>query len=107
MAHRRLPQAIDVIGRRRWKAALYNHAVALPGAPVTGRAIDVEALASTLQHLPRDRIGKSGYQVGPHFAGIKRLVLIEMSPGHGVWHQRTRGHVVILKKIAVRQRFAD
>ena len=55
MLHRRLPQAVDVIGRRRREAALDDHAVAVAGAAVARRAIDVEALLPAFEQGQGDR----------------------------------------------------
>ena len=55
MLHRRLAQAIDVVGRRRRKAALHDHAVPVAELGMAGRAVDAEALLPALQQRERHR----------------------------------------------------
>src|SRR5258708_6708831 len=95
MRRGRSEQAIDVVGRRLRKPVRNDHAVAIAGEPVTGRAIDVEAFTAAseqrrrcvprfrrhggerevaLSHAAvRQRAG--GSAVGPQRGGRVRLVL--------------------------------
>src|SRR6266853_5656969 len=88
-------QAIDVVGRRLGKPVRSDHAVAIAGEPVTGRAIDVEAFAAACEQcgrcirrlrldggqgevaLSHDAVRQraGGSAVGPKRGGRIRLVL--------------------------------
>src|SRR5665213_4459757 len=51
--HRGLPQAVDVIRRRRRKSALRHHAASIAEFRMTGRAVDPKAFLSALQESER------------------------------------------------------
>src|SRR6185437_13929388 len=55
MLGRRAPQPCTMVGWRRWESSLDDHAIAFAGKAVTGRAEDVEALLSSLEHRRRHR----------------------------------------------------
>src|SRR5258706_181882 len=79
MADRCLLQTWNVKIWRLRKPALHNHSVALSGATVANRAIDVVALAAAVQGLTRNREWKCLNKVGSLSPTIEMIVRIEMS----------------------------
>ena len=64
---RRIQQLLFVERRGLLEAALDDHPVAHPGAPVAGRAEDVEALPTALQTLGGDREGEDARRLSPSY----------------------------------------
>ena len=86
-----LPQPVDVERRRPAIAALHDHAVALAGQAVAGRAVDVVALPAALQHRHR----RSGTGTPPPagrsaLPGVEQLVLAQLAPRDRARDRRAR-----------------
>jgi hypothetical protein len=106
MSHWSLPEAVDVIRRRGWIATLNNHSVPLAGPAMARRAVDLKTLPAALQSFTRNSDRKNVNQVGADLALVKCRIGIEVAPGNRVSGQWTRSHLVIAKKIVLRQRLA-
>ena len=80
--------------RRLLVAALHDHAVAVAGDAVAGRAVDVVALASALDdrrgHRHRDLLDR---RAGLH-AGVEHVVVLEEAARHGALDDRPRRALV-------------
>ena len=90
ISQRRLSQAVGVIRRRALKSALHNHSIAIAQPGMAGSAINVKALAATIQHFLGDRKRHVVARVFPNFSGVEISVLIELAAGHRAFNRRTR-----------------
>jgi hypothetical protein len=103
MADWRLAEPVNMIGWRRGITPLRNHSVAVAGAAMTRRAIDIETFLAAQKDFARDREWKCCNKVRPDFASVKRFVGIQMAARNRVRRKRTRSHAVVLKEIALLQ----
>src|SRR5437660_252811 len=94
MADRRLLQARNMKIGRLWKSALDDHSVALSGAPMTDRAINVVAVASSVENLARNGKRKRLDEVCPLAPSIEMVVFVEMPARDGVRRDRARDAAV-------------
>src|SRR5439155_8516153 len=102
VTHRRLAQPIDVIGRRHRITPLDDHAIAIAGAPMTNRAVDLKPLATSLQYLAGNGEWKRFDQIRANFSGKERLVFVQLAARHRVGDDWPGGHA-ISEKLALRE----
>ena len=75
---------------RRGISALNDHAVAVTGASVTDRAVNVESFPPAIQQGTSDGDRKSLDKICAGFSLVECLVFIEMSAGHCARDQQAR-----------------
>src|SRR5262249_15460155 len=93
VAHGGLAQPVLVIGGRMPKASPRDHAVAVAEQSVADRAVDIEALASSLEQLRRHRNGKV-LRILRH----PQVLFGQAVSGHRSRHQRPRRPAVVKKR---------
>ena len=76
------------------KTALDNHAVAVAGAPMTGRTKDVIALLSPQQHRLRHGEGKGSRNLSIGLAGKQRRVIAQFAARDRIRDERSRGDAI-------------
>jgi hypothetical protein len=106
MADGGLAQTIRVKRRRRHKASLHDHSLAIAHSAVAGGAVDVEAILPALQDLARDWERELGHGLvvpGARLPRIEALVRAELAARHRAFHERAGGPV-ILKEPTGRER---
>src|SRR5665213_2273634 len=88
MAHRRVPQAVDVIGRWLLESASHNHSETVSNPSVAWRAIDVVSLLAAQNHRfihrNRERLDVLARRV---FTFIEGGILIERAPRDRPFHR--------------------
>ncbi len=101
---RRVAQTLFVQRRRLRKTALHDHAVAVASLAVTNGTVNFEAFLAARESLTRDCNGKSGGEILAELAGVKLLVLVQLTARDGVgW--RDAGAAVVGEEIIFRERF--
>jgi hypothetical protein len=106
MAHRSLSQPVDVVRRRRRKAALDDHPLPIAHPPVTGRTINIEAFSAALNIPPGNGKWKGRHRLAPDFAGVEVLVDSQMASRDRAGNNRT-GRPAIVEEGAFVERFVS
>jgi hypothetical protein len=103
MANRSIAQALFVEGRRLRESSPNDHAVAVSGAAVTHRTVDVESLLAADENLARDRHRKRCRKLVTDLSGKELFVIPQFTARNrvGRWHSRS---TAVTKKVLLRQR---
>src|SRR2546428_3530413 len=94
MPARRIAEPVLVIGRRPSVAAPHHHAIALAGAAMTRRAVDVEPLLTSRHHFLVNRKRKYRGVGAVDLAGEEKRIIAQLPSSNRARDERTRGTLI-------------
>src|SRR5262249_20086587 len=93
----------DVEGRRPAVTALHDHAVAVAGLSVAGRAVDPIALLAAREQVGGDRQRRRLHGLAVRLAGVEDRVFLEVAARDGAFDER-RGRAPVAEEVGERVR---